>query len=138
MHNLLTYLLCASLISLVSLSIFFMKRISNYRKLITINGVINENRIQVTELGNVFNLIFVDPSSEQAFIDGSGEVHNKCLIFYQAPNYRVKLFEKKISSNMRICNDYNKILLSNLEIRSFPCLVEVNLSKFELRKNYGG
>ncbi|MGQ8871299.1 hypothetical protein [Paenibacillus sp. TSA_86.1] len=137
MHNILNYLLCFSIISLIIISTKILKKNNDNRKLLAIVKAINVNNISLNELGDSFNLIFIDPATEQKFNNLSLK-DEEYLVFYQAPQYRIKLFEKKVPKNMMICSDFDKKILNSLEIRSFPCLIEVNLNNFKLSKTYGG
>ncbi|MDR6715732.1 hypothetical protein [Paenibacillus sp. 2003] len=98
---------------------------------------INTNRVSLNELGNKFHLIFIDPATEQDVLKDLSKNQNS-IIFYHAPPYRMALFEKKVPTNMTVCNSVDKKILTSLEIRSFPCLVDVNLNNLKIKKIYGG
>lgn len=137
MHDILTYLLCFSLFILVIISTLLLRKVNDFRKLIMIVKTINTNRVSLNELGNKFHLIFIDPATEQDVLKDLSKNQNS-IIFYHAPPYRMALFEKKVPTNMTVCNSVDKKILTSLEIRSFPCLVDVNLNNLKIKKIYGG
>lgn len=99
MHNILSYILCFTSLVLIIICLMKFKQNNVLENIISVIEIINNNQIKITELGSSFNLIFLDAESEQAFLKNVKIINSKdkSIIFYRAPEYKIKMFEKKNS-----------------------------------------
>jgi len=138
MHELLNYILCVTSFILLLLFFIYFKRNIIIEKILLISDVLHNNHLTIADLGSSFNLIFIDAESEQKFLSDANtyDLNRKSIIFYRAPEYRVKLFERKIPDNMILCGDFENELNEILDIKEYPSLVELNYFKKTIKKIY--
>lgn len=135
MYEILNYLMCFTSLMLFVLFLIHFKKNMILQKFLKIGEVLQRNNLNMADLGTSFNLIFLDVESEQKFLNIiSTHNYKKAIIFYNAPDFRVKLFEKKIRENMVLCIDKKKELSWILDVKDHPSLFEVNYAKRILKK----